>query len=823
MICGGNRQSETLKQTDKGHEDIVLLSKSTSFKLQELKDMYTRYRDITRDSGKMDSVKFREMIGFVHNKSSKNIVDRIFESIAEADGISFVRFIEYMDKLKSGSQQVKVELCFNIIDSKRKGYFTYEDIELLVASIINNDHLDSSQTTSKTLQLSRYLFNSFDSSSTGRVGLESFSRAVDKDKSLLEIFTLLNNGIYEHFVTSKVEEERRLWFADHTKYATISLKNILNALDNKGGEVSDNMIIYNEYEKKKQHSQDKLYIKSNMQKIEIITDSVIHPGHNFHKEKPTVLPAPFQPRIEDIDEGQRGNRVMWAGKVKNMSSLKRENLKEARSLEEEEAEINDSVRGIGDVEVRLVSDAAMKPKGREEAMALRNRKSTHKPYDHYFMFRNKMVDLIKFTEDVYEKVIHQVKKSEFKDKRTSISRNISQPKGSMISPLNKDWNLVINMMIGTNKALRAVWDMDEHIITKNDYKIKDVYQLSYYRSIEEQEQLKGTCYFHHYAPYIFADIRKMFGVDDESFLNSIGSESLLTSLIKGELKTFSQLTSSGKSGSFFFYSVDGKYVLKTIKREEFQFLRKILKSYHEFLGANRSSLIPKYFSLNKISFDGFKLRNKVGYDRVYFVVMNNIFNKDKQIHERFDLKGSTHNREVFPPETTTKNLSNLIKTSMKDLDFIKRKKYIEVTGAQRKHLLEIIRNDCEFFERLKIIDYSLLIGIHYKDKDKDKEENKERDDQIGKGDFSFSEESLLSDLEADSKEIPTSSSFVSPNNKDQYFIGLIDILTPFSTVKKKCEYAIKRMCVGNTISCIPPKDYSKRFLSFIDSITRSSS
>jgi 1-phosphatidylinositol-4-phosphate 5-kinase len=30
-----------------------------------------------------------------------------------------------------------------------------------------------------------------------------------------------------------------------------------------------------------------------------------------------------------------------------------------------------------------------------------------------------------------------------------------------------------------------------------------------------------------------------------------------------------ELTSSGKSGSFFYYSPDGKYLLKTVKKDEF--------------------------------------------------------------------------------------------------------------------------------------------------------------------------------------------------------------------------------------------------------------
>ena len=74
--------------------------------------------------------------------------------------------------------------------------------------------------------------------------------------------------------------------------------------------------------------------------------------------------------------------------------------------------------------------------------------------------------------------------------------------------------------------------------------------------------------------------------------------------------------------------------------------------------------------------------------------MNNIFSKDIFVHERFDLKGSTYQREVFPqghkPDWD-------VKVALKDLDFIRNKGYFEVTGAQKDLLLASLDKDCEFF------------------------------------------------------------------------------------------------------------------------------
>ena len=45
----------------------------------------------------------------------------------------------------------------------------------------------------------------------------------------------------------------------------------------------------------------------------------------------------------------------------------------------------------------------------------------------------------------------------------------------------------------------------------------------------------------------------------------------------------SELGSPGKSGSFFYYSQDYRFIIKTIHHVEHKFLRKILKPYSEVI------------------------------------------------------------------------------------------------------------------------------------------------------------------------------------------------------------------------------------------------
>jgi len=68
----------------------------------------------------------------------------------------------------------------------------------------------------------------------------------------------------------------------------------------------------------------------------------------------------------------------------------------------------------------------------------------------------------------------------------------------------------------------------------------------------------------------------------------------------GEVSSMTSLTSQGKSGSFFYYTADGKYMLKTIQYREYKCLKKILKDYYNYIKKNPETLITRFFGLHKL-------------------------------------------------------------------------------------------------------------------------------------------------------------------------------------------------------------------------------
>ena len=78
-------------------------------------------------------------------------------------------------------------------------------------------------------------------------------------------------------------------------------------------------------------------------------------------------------------------------------------------------------------------------------------------------------------------------------------------------------------------------------------------------------------------------------------------------------------------------------------RLEFKFLKKILRDYYQHVIKNPKTQIIKFYGLHKIELKKNKT-NKA--KKFYFLIMENIFNATQEIHVRYDIKGSTYQRNT---------------------------------------------------------------------------------------------------------------------------------------------------------------------------------
>ena len=211
--------------------------------------------------------------------------------------------------------------------------------------------------------------------------------------------------------------------------------------------------------------------------------------------------------------------------------------------------------------------------------------------------------------------------------------------------------------------------------------------------------------------------------------------------------------------------------------------------------------------------------------------MLNVFATSKHIHIRYDLKGSRIGRRVL---TGKRDQEIMAKgdLSLKDLDLEKRKEKVYV-GEKSEILLNQVKQDADFLCKIGVNDYSLLLGIHYINREKKSNQQNNNDiakEKTGDNEDTFLKESSLSDRSCDSRQEKLKAlldfedgGIISETGNEVYFIGIIDILTKYN-FKKKCEHFIKmvRYC-SNNMSCTPPEIYRDRFVNYMQKVIVKSS
>ncbi|KAM9673577.1 phosphatidylinositol 5-phosphate 4-kinase type-2 alpha isoform 4-T4 [Trichechus inunguis] len=279
--------------------------------------------------------------------------------------------------------------------------------------------------------------------------------------------------------------------------------------------------------------------------------------------------------------------------------------------------------------------------------------------------------------------------------------------------------------------------------------------------------------------------------------------------------------SQARSGARFHTSYDKRYVIKTITSEDVAEMHNILKKYHQYIvECHGITLLPQFLGMYRLNVDGVE---------IYVIVTRNVFSHRLSVYRKYDLKGSTVAREASDKEKA-KELPTL-----KDNDFINEGQKIYIDDNNKKVFLEKLKKDVEFLAQLKLMDYSLLVGIHDVERAEQEEVECEVNDWEEEGESDGTHpvgtppDSPGNTLNSSP---PLAPGEFDPNidvygikchenspRKEVYFMAIIDILTHYDA-KKKAAHAAKTVKhgAGAEISTVNPEQYSKRFLDFIGHI-----
>jgi 1-phosphatidylinositol-4-phosphate 5-kinase len=268
--------------------------------------------------------------------------------------------------------------------------------------------------------------------------------------------------------------------------------------------------------------------------------------------------------------------------------------------------------------------------------------------------------------------------------------------GTKVDQNHVNWVTAYNMLTGIRFTVSRTNAKMDRELTDADFDAKHKFSFDITGN-ELTPSAKYDFKFKDYAPWVFRHLRGIFKLDPADYLVSLTSKYIL-----------SELGSPGKSGSFFYFSRDYKYIIKTIHHAEHKFLRKILKDYYNHVQENPNTLLSQFYGLHRV---------KIPYGRkIHFVVMNNLFPPHRDIHHTFDLKGSTIGRD-FREE----DLESNPRATLKDLNWLRRDLHLELGPTKKQAFIEQMQKDVKLMQKLHIMDYSMLIGIH--DLEKGNEEN----------------------------------------------------------------------------------------------------
>ncbi|XP_065175673.1 uncharacterized protein LOC135805550 [Sycon ciliatum] len=215
------------------------------------------------------------------------------------------------------------------------------------------------------------------------------------------------------------------------------------------------------------------------------------------------------------------------------------------------------------------------------------------------------------------------------------------------------------------------------------------------RRIHCPTALQSTSFdFRDYSPEVFSCVRSLRGVDPITYCKSFN-----ISKSKGNSAMMEKFT-EGRSGSFFYFTHDNRYIVKTVTDSETALLDQHVRDYFFHLHSNPDSLLTRFFGLHAM-----RLSPEQKY--ISLMVMENIFPSTDFLkpNERYDLKGSWVARRTLKGKKRNMPLSKL---TLKDGDLDRK---IRVGPEAKQRLMAQLRKDVGFLASIGIMDYSLLIGI----------------------------------------------------------------------------------------------------------------
>ncbi|KAF7099264.1 hypothetical protein CFC21_100917 [Triticum aestivum] len=271
-------------------------------------------------------------------------------------------------------------------------------------------------------------------------------------------------------------------------------------------------------------------------------------------------------------------------------------------------------------------------------------------------------------------------------RQSKAAKDVKRP-GETIIKGHRSYDLMLSLQLGIRYTVGKITPIQAREMRTSDYGPRACFWMNFPITGSRLTPAHHAVDFKwkDYCPMVFRNLRDMFKIDTTDYMISIcGSDALR------------ELSSPGKSGSIFLLSQDDRFMIKTLRKSEAKVLLRMLPYYYHHVHTYENTLVTKFFGIHRVKPSSGR--------KFLFVVMGNMFYTELRVHRRFDLKGSSLGR-------SNEKIEIDVNTTFKDLD-LNYSFHLEPTW--RDALLKQIGTDSEFLRNQGIMDYSLLLGLHYR-------------------------------------------------------------------------------------------------------------
>ncbi|XP_047360824.1 1-phosphatidylinositol 3-phosphate 5-kinase isoform X1 [Vespa velutina] len=173
-------------------------------------------------------------------------------------------------------------------------------------------------------------------------------------------------------------------------------------------------------------------------------------------------------------------------------------------------------------------------------------------------------------------------------------------------------------------------------------------------------------------------------------------------------RTVQWVARGGKSGSAFCKSRDDRFIIKEMSKLEMQIFLRFAPNYFAYMEKcqqmKQPTLLGKIVGVYRVSFKNDTTNNGI---RTSVLVMENLF-YNREITDKFDLKGSIRNRLVNPDDIDHEGELVLLDENLLNMSC---DSPLYIRSHSKVVLNKAIRSDTKFLADNSVMDYSLLVGL----------------------------------------------------------------------------------------------------------------